>query len=152
VFYLGLGDKDVKSGARSREAFERGLRHTVETYRNLGAEVYVITQAPQQRMNAKDIYYALYQKASNEEQALSLVKRYSIGVGEHEKLQAYNRGVLSSLAAEGRIRIVNLDALFCDASNCALGTAERPFYLDKDHLSHFGAHLTVGKLADLLKP
>ena len=55
--YIALKSKSEKNKDISRNAFKVGLRETVNAYKNLGVNITVISQVPQQKHKALDLYF-----------------------------------------------------------------------------------------------
>ncbi len=59
-FHLALNRDDSLDKNTSRKAFEQGLNNTIKAYKDLGAEVFIVAQVPQQLRNTKEFYYSIY--------------------------------------------------------------------------------------------
>ena len=72
---------------------------------------------------------------------------------EFEHRQASVRALLSAVTANRpRTRVVSPAAALCDAEACRIVEAERPLYMDADHVSRFGATRLEPILAEALAP
>lgn len=148
IMYLGMNRDDSLDQTTSRKAFEQGLDRTIKAYKDLGAEVYVIAQVPQQRHNTKEIYYSIYDSNFAAIQESEFIRKYSVPVFKHASFQSYTRNIFDEYDSRGEIKLINLDSVFCDNARCIFGTIKQPYYADTDHLSSFGSNLTIPKIIE----
>ena len=148
LFYLGKTKTDPIEKQHSSKTFKDGLEKTIANYQALGAEVYIVAQVPQQRFSAKEFYYLIFDKKTADDQKLPLLRKYSVSQEEHARLQKNNRDLFTAYQTRGLGQFINLDPFFCNEHYCSLGSTDRSYYRDKDHLSNFGAE----QLAPLLLP
>ena len=148
MFHLALDRDDSLNQATSRKAFEQGLDRTIKAYKDLGAEVYVIAQVPQQLHNTKEIYYSIYDSNFAGVQESEFIRKYAVPIFKHTSLQSYTRKLFASYDSKGDIKLINLDSVFCDDARCSFGTLKQPYYIDADHLSSFGSNLTIPKIIE----
>jgi peptidoglycan/LPS O-acetylase OafA/YrhL len=141
--YLGLTPEAPKSRTLSREAFARGLENTVARYAAAGVAVTLVTQAPLQAYDPKQIYQQVFRGG---ELNTLLLQRLSVAEVRHRQFQSYVSGQLAAQA--GRSTLLAMDDVFCDGSRCQVGDAGGSYYFDDDHLSLYGA----GRLRDKLRP
>lgn len=137
-----------KSGARnmqaSREVFREGLERTIRQYQDLGLEVIVMLQAPQQLHEPEEIVGVAGIKSWSKAQMAKVMTTPRRG---HNALQAFNRGVIAQVAGElPGVRVVDPDPAFCNAVQCPMFVGNTVVYRDDDHLNQAGAE----RLADLL--
>ena len=151
IIYLGLNKDDSLNQTTSRKAFEQGLNRTIKAYKDLGAEVYVIAQVPQQLHNTKEIYYSIYDSNFAAIQEFEFIRKYSIPFLKHISIQSYTRRIFDEYDSRGEIKLINLDSIFCDNTRCIFGTIKQPYYVDSDHLSEFGSKLTIPKIIEFAK-
>lgn len=151
IVYLGLKKDDKLDKYESRKTFEISLKKTINAYKELGVEVYVIAQAPQQLFHVGQLYYSMSGRNLNDIQAVELIRRLSVPLAKHHEFQSYTRNLFAAHAAAGDIKLIDLDSPFCDNSSCMLGTPSRPYYRDHDHLTAIGANLAVDQIAEFIK-
>jgi hypothetical protein len=70
---------------------------------------------------------------------------------KHAALQSYTRQLFDGYVSKGDIKLINLDSIFCDNAKCIFGTIKQPYYADADHLSAFGANLTIPKIIEFAR-
>jgi hypothetical protein len=148
MFYLGKHSLDTIDKDHTKKVYYEGIEKTIATYQELGSEVYIVGQIPQQRFSAKEFYYLIYNEKTPVEEKNLLLKKYSVSLEDHLKLQSNNRQFFDSLQKKGLGRMIIPDDIFCRDGYCPLGTLERTYYRDKDHISNYGAE----QLAPLLQP
>ena len=151
MFHLALDRDDSLNQATSRKAFELGLDRTIKAYKDLGAEVYVIAQVPQQLHNTKEIYYSIYDSNFAAIQESEFIRKYSVPFFKHASLQSYTRKIFDEYDSRGEIKLINLDSVFCDDTRCIFGTIKEPYYTDADHLSTFGSNLTIPEIIEYVR-
>jgi hypothetical protein len=134
---------------RPHGAFASGLAATLQAYRALGVEVFVLMQVPQQKVVPEKVYtdiaYMMFLKETQAAEAMS--RQASIDLPSHRKLQAYNRTVIERLAKENGVTVLNPDAFFCSGERCLIGDARNSYYRDANHLNTGGA----SRMAPLLR-
>jgi peptidoglycan/LPS O-acetylase OafA/YrhL len=148
IIYLGMNRNDSLDQTTSKKAFEQGLDRTIKAYKDLGAEVYVIAQVPQQLHNTKEIYYSIYDSNFAAIQESEFIRKFSVPVFKHASFQSYTRKIFDEYNSRGEIKLINLDSVFCDNTRCIFGTIKQPYYTDTDHLSSFGSNLTIPKIIE----
>ena len=149
-YFLVAPDSHERSREASRAVFRTALNATIDAYRALGAEVYIVAQVPQQRINPKTLYYRLARDANESEaQKQKTIDELSVSYREHLRLQQYTRGVFETDSAQQRIRLVSLDAAFCQGQTCLIGDGGS-WYKDQDHLSARGVALVAAQIAGIV--
>ena len=148
MFHLALSRDDSLNKTTSRKAFEQGLNQTIKAYKDLGAEVYVIAQVPQQLYNTKEIYYSIYDSNYAAIQESGFIRKYSVPFSKHTSIQSYSRRIFDEYDSRGEIKLINLDSIFCDNTRCIFGTIKQPYYSDADHLSVYGSKLTIPNILE----
>ncbi|WP_282348528.1 acyltransferase family protein [Pseudomonas sp. PS01301] len=146
---------DQASQARTREAsravFEKALERTIDAYRALGAQVYVVTQAPQQQTSPKQLYYRLARdKGDDAEHTQRLLDRLSVPYAKHLHFQHYTRALFAADSARERIRLVNLDEALCSPQTCLIGDSGS-WYKDHDHLSARGVERVASLVGQIMQ-
>jgi len=145
-YFLVNEQSHTKSKAASREVFAQALEQTIDAYRSLGTEVYVVAQVPQQMINPKNLYYRLArQTAESAQYDQQLLYEVSVPRANHEALQNYTRELFQKQSQRGRITVVSLDNLFCHDQACLIGD-RHSWYQDFNHLNAHGAQRVAGEI------
>lgn len=137
--HIGLTKDAKKSKSNSRKAFAYGAAKTAEAYKKIGTEVVVISQVPQQLYTAEDAYINII-KSGHDDQA---IERFSVAEKRHLQLQSF---ATEAFNAYDSISVLNFDDLFCRDGHCPIGTVEKAYYFDSDHLSKSGSELIIPRL------
>lgn len=137
--YIGFSETDERKQETSRLAFEYGLRETISAYSEIGVNVIVVPQVPQQTREPLDVY------AHSSLSGKSLTES-SVSRSQHLTLQSY---VTNLFVAEG-VTLLDFTDTFCDELYCSVGTEQSSFYFDDDHLSLSGSSLLVEPLKAFL--
>ncbi|MDC1380406.1 acyltransferase [Octadecabacter sp.] len=137
--YIGLRETDERMQKNSRLAFEYGLRETITAYSEIGVNVIVVPQVPQQHREPLDIY--AHSSVSGKGLTESSVSR-----SQHLMLQKYVRGLFEAES----VRLLDFTDTLCDELYCSVGTKQTSFYNDDDHLSLSGSSLLIKPLVDFL--
>lgn len=143
--HLGMAATSDQTQALSREAFEQGLAATVERYREIGAEVHLVRQVPQQLKNARQVYGSAAVRQRLSEEYLDAI---SVPFEQHRRLQSYFDAVL--MGATG-VRVISFDDLLCTSQLCRIGTPIASRYSDDDHLSLYGVSLLENSIGRILR-
>lgn len=147
VRFLTLDRNGKTSEEISNLAFVTGLRKTLQAYHDIGAQVYVILQVPQQEIDPQ-LLYERVRGLAPEAMRRALVKE-SLSLDGHVTLQARNVAVFHSMQAEfpDTLKIlVDPTKTFCDAKGCPIGNEMTSWYRDRNHLSLAGAAKMVPQL------
>ena len=142
---IGQTKDSKREKTLSRQAFEAGLKKTVEAYANIGVQLYIVQQVPQQKLGVKDLYYKIY--ANDVEKVTHSIRELSVSKQQHLQLQAYVSGLFQQHVQTGQLSVVNFDDVFCDDEKCLMGTDKQSYYFDNNHLSTAGGGLVVDALA-----
>ena len=137
--YIGLSENSERSKDVSRDAFELGLERTVEAYKDIGVELIIVPQVPQQEHEP----LVLYKNASMHNRPLSEV---SVTLLDHEALQIFVGRLFDMI----EVPLLDFTDTLCVSDVCLVGTSERSFYFDDDHLSLTGSNLLVAPTIDFL--
>lgn len=133
----------------SQAVFIKSLKHTVDTYKSLGARVFVVMQVPQQDKHPKKVFFRLLQAELIGNQAADeIIASQSVSLSKHLTNQAFNRETIMNVARSSGAVVINPDQLFCSSAHCLIGDRNRAFYYDHDHLS---SHATA-MMIPLFKP
>ena len=146
--YIGLTADAPKSQQVSIAAFEAALDATIKAYESIGTKVVLLEQVPQQKFSPQEMYYKAYANADIP-QALAAM---SVSRSEHKDMQRYVSDLFAAKAQQSPLlEIADLTDVFCD-ERCLVGSAERSFYHDEDHLSIDGGHQIVDALELIIAP
>lgn len=137
IYYLVTNDNSKLDQSTTRLNFEKSLKNTIKKYQDIGVNVFLLAQIPQQKIDGDSLYKKLYW--FNEEHKSEIIKLASISKSEHLALQAYNRSVLSKLQNELKFTYIDVDNQFCDNEKCYFGDETTSKYRDADHLSVSGS-------------
>ena len=138
--YIALKSKSEKNKDISRNAFKVGLRETVNAYKNLGVNITVISQVPQQKHKALDLYFESLRRGD-------LVSNISLKRNDHDQLQKF----VNSLFEKEEINFLNFTNIFCNSKVCAVGDKIKSFYYDDDHLSLSGSEIITEPTINYLR-
>jgi peptidoglycan/LPS O-acetylase OafA/YrhL len=148
-FLVAKGHQDT-TRETSRAVFETGLATTLDAYKAIGAQVYIVEQVPQQRVTPKNLYYRLSSDGSlNRTQKLALVRTLSVPKQQNDELQRFTRQLFDADSAVYHINLIVPDDAFCQNDVCLLGDTHS-YYKDYNHLNLRGAALLTGKITDIL--
>lgn len=135
----------------SRAVFVKSLENTIEAYRIIGVNVYIMEQIPQQTIDARKLYYHLWTFSLTDKEKERFIASQSISRNRSNSLQAYTRKIFEQLASERKVNIVNIDDYYCSLDVCLIGDSNHPIYLDKNHLNRFGANLATDEILKHIK-
>ncbi|MDA1173238.1 MAG: SGNH hydrolase domain-containing protein [Chloroflexi bacterium] len=128
-----LRDKETPSSnaEEARDVFEHHLPDTVSRLRELGAEVWIVKQVPEQLFNVP--------------RRLALATRFGDQVdslgrppAENEERQRFVNAQIDAMAGDG-VQIIDPASILCDENQCRVEADHHSLYRDDDHLSPFGA-------------
>jgi len=135
-----------------RDAFAARVDTTIATYAGLGARLHLVVHLPEQphfnvKRWARDrlwLWLGVGDRAA-------IVRSQSATREEHDAQRADAEAVYARHRHDPRVTIIDLTSVFCDAQRCPAGTAERPFYVDDNHVSTDGAVLASEAFAPYLR-
>jgi hypothetical protein len=145
---LGLRRGEPASLERSRGVFSAAYDATVDAYAQAGARVHVLEQVPHLAVDVRATYARAWADPRTGRQVLA---RAALPLAHHRALQAYPASVFHRPRRGASVDLLNADGLFCAVGSCTVGTLERPFYSDDNHLSVYGAELLVPQLERSLR-
>jgi peptidoglycan/LPS O-acetylase OafA/YrhL len=150
-YFLVSRQSHERSKEASRAVFQTALRTTLRAYREIGTEVFIVAQVPQQMINPKNLYYRLARSASqNVDQKLLMVSKLSVPFDKHDQLQRFTRETFEhERQLDDNIRLVTLDGVFCRRQQCLIGDMNS-WYKDFNHLNDHGARLLAGHIGEIL--
>ncbi|HEY0288080.1 MAG TPA: acyltransferase family protein [Pseudomonas sp.] len=145
-YFLVTPQSRSKSREASRQVFTEALDRTIDAYKSIGTDIYIVAQVPQQMINPKNLYYRLARQASEpEQQKQQLVYDVSVPLAKHDALQRYTRELFQAQSLRNRIKLVTLDNLFCKDHTCLIGDTSS-WYQDFNHLNAHGAKMIAGEI------
>ena len=115
------------------------IANTVEKYRNIGVEVVLVADNPQQLHNPLDV---IRQGRGQEQYYFNA----SVSTDEHIR----NQYAINVVLKQAGGKYINLDASLCDAVKCPLVRDGHFLYSDSDHLSIYGASVVYAELVRAL--
>ncbi|SOS32322.1 acyltransferase [Pseudomonas syringae group genomosp. 3] len=149
-YFLISADNQERSRAASWAVFKQALETTVRAYRDIGSEVVIIAQVPQQLINPENLYYRLARDTSDSQtQKLQRVSELSVPVVTHEHLQRFTREVFGQASDSKQIGLITPDAAFCKNDQCLIGDMNS-YYKDFNHLNAKGAGLLAGQISQIV--
>lgn len=149
-YFLVTGPNQERSREHSRKVFEQGLARTIQAYRDIGSDVFIVAQAPQQMINPRNLYYRLARDRSDSQAyKLRLVSELSVPVDKHAALQRFTREAFERDRQLNRIQLITLDEPFCGDRQCLIGDMNS-YYKDFNHLNANGARLLAGPISDIV--
>lgn len=143
IYYLGSKINDVRTKEVSRQLFYEALIRTKQAYRDIGADVYVVAQVPQQKTDASLLYSKMYNFGYIKDVTL---EELSVTKSQHLRLQKFSRDVFVKNFANDIGKVIVVDDVFCNEDLCLIGKSDKSFYSDESHLSNVGALMVVDEI------
>lgn len=140
--HIGHAPDTPATRENSRDAFQFGLSSTLTRWEEVGVQVIIVTQVPQQKYEPKKIYFEAAIKQDS-----AVISSLSVANEEHKKLQEWVNGLFVKYETSKSVRLVRPDSLMCSLYRCKVGETSESYYYDDDHVSIIGAQ----RLAPLLK-
>lgn len=131
--------------------FPARLEKTIEAYAGRGVRLHIVVPVPEQprfnlRRYARDRLWTTLGIGTPPD----VVRSQSATRAEHDAKRADAAMVYANYRHDPRVTIIDLTSVYCDAQTCPAGTAERPFYIDDNHVSADGALLASHTFATYL--
>jgi hypothetical protein len=128
-----LRDEETPSSTaeEARGVFERHLPETVSRLRELGAEVWIVKQVPEQLFNVPR-RLALETRFGGEVDSLGRPLAETV---ERQRFVNFN---INAVAGDG-VQVIDPATVLCDGIRCHIAAQNHSPYRDDDHLSPFGA-------------
>ena len=148
-----LTDKNVlfSNKKNSRSTLIKGLKNTINMYKQLGTEVVFVHQAPLQIFDPLFIYTKSFDKLTNRI-LINKLKNFSVDLNESLNFQKFIRDNVKILKDEySNLITIDLNDYFCDANKCLIGNEKASYYADDDHLSVYGSKFLIDKLDKFFK-
>lgn len=138
-----LTDVDAADGAETGNVrlFEAGLRRTVEALEALGRQVVVVAQVPEIGFDVPSANYSARLTGRDVNAMIAPT------VEEFRERNAAASNVLTALAADYGVTLVEPAGLLCGETHCAVTLDDMPLYRDDNHLSLRGC-IIVSSLFD----
>ena len=124
----------------STSTFVEAFGSTMDFYNQLGADVYVITQPPHQKMEPQKAYFAAAR-------GFASIDDLSVRRVDFERLDSVPASVFIDNAS--KLKLYESKSIFCDDKFCPIGDENGSFYYDDDHLSSNGAKRLKGTLSTI---
>lgn len=151
-YFLSRSESTELSRQSSRNNFREAFFETLLKYEEIGVNVVVVLQIPQQKSDPKKIYLKLLTSAKQDSNELfEFLRTSSVNFTEHLALQKFNRSFFESVKGIGNVKLFNPDPYFCDDSRCIFGTISSPYYRDEDHVTSAGSFVLEEGLLEFLK-
>jgi peptidoglycan/LPS O-acetylase OafA/YrhL len=141
-FFLISNNENNMTRESSRLNFESSLKKTIKNYEELGVEVNIVLQIPQQDKNPKYAYMKMESFPGGEKE--KFLRFNSLSEKKHHELQKYNRDIFKFFG--DTIKSLSLDELFCNDGKCLLGSVMQSYYVDLDHMSIVGSELVADRI------
>lgn len=134
-----LNASNTHSTDDARTLFAQGLAETVLAYEELGMDVHVVLQVPEQIIEPVKLYNRIYLDFSPDTAKWEkVVREYSVSSAAHREQQHAYRQIVMDVLGNAPRRWIDLDGYFCDWDRCMVGTSQRSYYYDTNHLSTYG--------------
>lgn len=145
--HIGKYQETSPNKFNSRDAFVVGLKKTLDEYSNLGVNVIVLNQVPQQKINPKFFYYLINSK---EEKTLKQIDDLSLKRDEHNKYQYYVKNSFDKINNNySNFHFLDFTDKYCE-KNCVFGNLNKSYYSDDNHPSEDGVKFIEGVLINFL--
>jgi hypothetical protein len=146
-FFLISDDENTMTRESSRRNFESSLKRTIKAYEELGVEINIVLQIPQQDKNPKYTYMKMESYYGAEREKFLMFN--SLLEKKHNELQKYNRDIFKSFGNE--INMISLDDFFCADGKCLPGTVNQSYYFDFNHISLVGSNFVANRMLPEVK-
>ena len=133
------------------EEFEKALRLTVAFYRENGAEVVFVAQAPQQQRIPSILVQNAMLLGQDAASARRMFEQSFVKREDNDELQAEARAAMRRVADEMNVPMVVPDPVFARGDRFAWLDGEISLYTDDDHVSAEGARRIAPLLVDALR-
>jgi peptidoglycan/LPS O-acetylase OafA/YrhL len=134
-----------------RDALAARLETTIATYAGRGVNLHLVVHLPEQpHFNARRWARARLWLWLGVGDPAEIVRSQSASRDEHDAQRAKAEAVYARFRRDPRVQIIDLTSVFCDAHSCPAGTADRPFFVDDNHVSADGALLASRAFAPYL--
>ena len=136
--FIGFTLKDPATARRSSATFAAAFAETVATLENLGTDVWVVHNVPEQRVTPMRNAWAAWLGSQATPGLPRLV---------HEARLA----TVAPVFETNGVRMIDVSEALCPGTHCLLEKNGRVLYRDEDHLNLHGAHAVSSELAPLFQ-
>lgn len=135
--YIGQTPDSKRSPEISMETFKKALVKTIEAYAEIGTEVIILEQVPQQKLHPEEIYFSAYRS----KQPAQVIAKLSVSRKDNKLMQkAAMDEIYLVESRSSNLEVVGTTDVFCNKT-CLVGTQEVSYYYDEDHLSISGSEI-----------
>ncbi|MGG7634190.1 acyltransferase family protein [Pseudomonas sp. ES1] len=113
---------------QSAQDFRWAIRNTVDRYREIGVDVYLVEDNPQQIKRAKEVL----RRGKGKE---AVYDTYSVSYAEHKRNTKFTLDTIRESGA----KVISFDSVLCEGAICPLTRGGNFWYFDDNHLSASGA-------------
>ena len=137
--------------AQSRAVFEAAVDRTVAFYREFGAEVFLVTEVPEQKVTPKLLLEKLILTGHGADAEVdTLIANTFVNARDNDAIQRYVLDVFRAREAEG-VHVVDLPLPFMIEGRYVWFLDGRPLYHDSGHISLEGARGLRGYIRDIVQ-
>ena len=108
------------------KSFEVALNATIDAYNKLGVKIYLVSQAPLQKVDSEELYYQLFSKYIGEQESINFIKKWSVKFNDHKELQSFVNDVFLKHAKNNEILFVIMDGVLCNAGDFLIDSPDQP--------------------------
>jgi hypothetical protein len=143
---------------KARDLYAKYVLDTFNTYSNLGKEVVVVFQVPNQEVSIQRLVEDLMQQPSVKMIARLLHKFENIGISEADHLKRQELGkyswreILTSHKNRNLLTVVDPTSYFCENGTCPILNSGGAFYTDTNHASDYGLLRLEPEIRAILNP
>jgi hypothetical protein len=140
---------DIESGVEPNNKSERlvlmarGLERTINKYGNIGTKIILLGSVPIQNYSAREIYKQTY--LAPEVFRIGVLDGLHVKLSDHNKRQQEYTDIFNSQKSN-YFYYLDLTPYYCDGIKCHVGTIDKSFYIDTNHISVTGTNSTYKAL------
>jgi len=123
------------------------LVKTIQAYNDIGVHVIIMQQVPKQEKDPMIIYKKIFSKPLDEKE--KYLRKSSVSRNKYLNKQKVFTEKLNNLN-KSHLTILDFTDQFCDHEVCLIGTLDKSYYFDDNHLSQYGTALLAEKLSLVL--
>tara|TARA_Y100001970_G_scaffold162714_1_gene198905 strand:+ start:20983 stop:23049 length:2067 start_codon:yes stop_codon:yes gene_type:complete len=146
---ITLKPKTSSNKEKSRYAFEKGLKQTLNFYKKINTKVFLFEEVPLQTFDPEKTYYRSFNKNINEFKRK--LENYSVSFEDYKKQQKYIKRIFNKeKKLQENLKIIETGKFLCNLEKykCFIGNEKFSFYVDDNHLSTKGANIISKKLLE----
>lgn len=140
--YLNTKYEVIPDRKSTLETFKKNLESTLKFYTSHGLKVVVFHQPPVQEVDAKSFYNHYYIVSDRPFEEYSIETTVS-KLDHVERYGPVKEIIEKKISLFSNVESVDYSNILCDSLHCKIGSPERSYYLDDDHLSNFGASVVL---------